>query len=128
MTALLRLMDESPGAAPVEVGTLRLASDRVTLREVIRRRLEGGKENSVAGNSLSFRGNSNLRRKERILNGTRKTGTSIDERHALICKDIEGRKLIVLLDGQQVSDLDAEFMVSGQNTLTFLKLVPLAGG
>lgn len=128
MTALLRLMDESPGAAPVEVGTLRLASERVTVREVIRRRLEGRKENSMAGNSLSFRGENDLRRKELILNGTRKTGASIDEQYALICKAIENRKLIVLLDGQQVSDLDAEFTVSNQNTLTFLKLVPLAGG
>lgn len=68
MTALLRLIDEAPGATPVEVGTLELASERVTVREVIRRRLADGKEKSLSGNSLSFRGDSDLRRKERILN------------------------------------------------------------
>jgi len=129
MTALLRLIDETPGATPVEVGTLRLASERVTVREVIRRRLEDEEERLKAKRtSLPFRGMQKLRARESVLNEGRSAGGNIDEELQNICRAIERQNLIVLFNGQQLSDPDAEISVTGEEAMIFVQLVPLRGG
>jgi len=129
MTALLRLIDETLGAAPIEVGTLRLASERVTLREVIRRRLEDEERRLMAKKSvLPFRGTQKLGAKELILNQARSSDLKIAKELEKICRAIEGQKLIVLFNDQQLSDPNAEIAVTGEESMTFLQLVPLKGG
>ncbi len=129
MTALLRLIDETPGTTPVEVGTLRLASERVTVREVIRRRLEAEEKQKISKRSfLSFRGMEKLAAKESVLNQTRPMDWKIDKELENICRAIEQQRLIVLFNDQQLSDPDAEVAVTGAESMTFLQLVPLKGG
>lgn len=129
MTALLRLIDESPGATPVEVGTLKLASERVTVREVIRRRLADEEERLKANRSLlSFQGRQKVQTREAILNQARAPGGNIDDELEKFCRTIEQQKLIVLFNDRQLSDPDAEISVTGEEEMTFLQLVPLQGG
>ena len=129
MTALLRLIDETPGAAPVEVVTLKLASERVTVREVIRRRLEEEEKREISKRSfIPFRGKEKLEAKESVLNQTRPTDWKIDRELENICRAIEQQRVIVLFNDQQLSDPDAEVAVTGEEAMTFLQLVPLQGG
>lgn len=129
MTALLRLIDETPGAAPVEVGTLRLASERVTVREVIRRRLEDeiGKINSSGG--LPFAGLVQPLARERELNPDRRTAhVDFEKQFRVACDAFSNTGILALFDGRQLTDLDDHLVLTGDDTITFIKLVPLRGG
>ena len=129
MTALLRLIDESPGATPVEVGTLRLASERVTLREVIRRRLEEEIEKINSIGALSYAGLIQPLPRERELNSDRKTHhVDFENQYRVACEAFSNARILAWFDGRQLMDLDEHLVLTGDDTITFIKLVPLRGG
>ncbi|MEU5096815.1 hypothetical protein [Streptomyces sp. NPDC020996] len=94
--------------------------ERVTLREVLRRRVS--EEFGRHGRSELTGGVGN----------TRQSGADRprDAQHAfeLALEAFHRRRFVVLVGDRQVEDLDDEVVLSPDEDITFLKLVPLAGG
>ncbi|MEV6332384.1 hypothetical protein [Streptomyces sp. NPDC051909] len=94
--------------------------EQVTLREVLRRRVF---------DEVSQRGGSVLTGKEV---STRQLGAARpgDPQHAfeLALEAFKHQGFVVLVGDRQIDDLDDEVVLSPDEEITFLKLVPLAGG
>ena len=134
MAAVLRYYDHAPGqrrAAPTE-RVLRLASERVSLREIIRRRVECEVAAYNSGEPASlFEGLVQPTDSERELNGYRLRNRRLldaDEQVRVACEAFERRGFIVLFDERQVENLDEHLVLTGANRLAFLRLMPLVGG
>lgn len=127
----LRVYDHVPGARRSAAGDLYLASSRVTVRELIRQRVETEVAAYNAGPAGIFAGLIQPTRSELMLNGYR-----LDRRRTLgaaaqvqvAWAQFEKRGFILLFDDRQVESLDEELTLTGENTTVFLRLVPLVGG
>jgi hypothetical protein len=129
--AVLRVFDEAPGRKRAAAVTLRLATERVSIRDLIRSRVE----EEVAAYNRSrgevFTGLVQPTASERLLNGYRvKKGQVLDveEQIRVALSSFERNGFVVLFDDRQIDSLDEEVVLTGENTLTFLKLMPLVGG
>ena len=108
---------------------VQLVSEHVTVRELIRARVhqEVRSFNAEAGT----RGVGELSAVERALNnGTTQRKQRVDaERQTEIALDGFRRGHVLLLVGdRQIDDIDEELTLSPSSSVTFLRLVPLAGG
>ncbi|WP_324788313.1 hypothetical protein [Streptomyces sp. H51] len=96
------------------------AGERVTLREVLRRRVfeEFGRR---GGSELAGRvGNARQPGADRPRDAWHAFESALEAFHR--------RQFVVLVGDRQVEDLDDEVVLSPDEDITFLKLVPLAGG
>jgi hypothetical protein len=129
--AVLRVFDEVPGQKRKEGAQLRLATHRISLRDVIRRRVE---EEVTAFNKSGaevYRGLVQPTASEKLLNGFKvKPGRIVDagEQVKVAFNAFARNGFVVLLDDRQVESLDAELVLKPDSTVTFLRLVPLVGG
>jgi hypothetical protein len=110
---------------------LELASERVTVRELICRRVE----HEVAEHNRSlpeyFQGLVQPTDAERVLNGYRlRRHREIDaeQQCRLALEAFETNGFLLLVDDRQVGALDEEVTLTRGTELRFLKLVPLVGG
>ncbi|MBO0652957.1 hypothetical protein J1792_09185 [Streptomyces triculaminicus] len=133
--AKVRLVDETTSGERRDAWALEWPEARLTLREVIRRRVF---EEVAALDAARAEGGQGLVKPtetERLLNGN---GTGTDQRearHTLPQKHYEraladfGRNgFLVLVGDRQIWDLDEEVDLTAGAEITFLKLVPLVGG
>jgi len=130
MTLALKIIDQTPGAHPPVARQLRLASERITLRELLTRRIE----EEVA----AFNGGDNEIRplvvpseQERRLNGEPlKQRRNVDAARQLetAIEAFQRTRILVVVDRVQVLDLDRELTVTPDSEVRFIKLVPLVGG
>ncbi|MEU1373862.1 hypothetical protein ABZ442_09380 [Streptomyces triculaminicus] len=139
--AKVRLVDETTSGERRDAWALEWPEARLTLREVIRRRVF---EEVAALDAARAEGGHGLVKPtetERLLNGNGNatgTGTGTDQREArntLPQKHYEraladfGRNgFLVLVGDRQIWDLDEEVDLTADAEITFLKLVPLVGG
>jgi hypothetical protein len=129
----VRVRDESTGAGRRDPGELllRLESERVTVRELIRSRVWQEVSEYNARADGVFRGLVQPSEAERELNGYRlPQGRRIDfeaQLDAALEAFARGRVLL-LVDDRQVEALDQEMEVRPGCEVTFVRLVPLAGG
>jgi hypothetical protein len=130
MTLALKIIDQTPGAHPPAVRQLRLASERITLRALLTRRIE---EEVAALNAGDYA----IRplvvaptEQERRLNGEPKRPARIDATRQLAAaiEAFQRTRILVVVDRRQVLDLDEEFTVTPDSEVRFIKLVPLVGG
>lgn len=132
-TVLLR---DQVGFARPDVGeprALALPVQQITLRELIRARVQAEVEEYNARPSHRFYGLVQPAEAERLLNGYAyelPRGRPLDWRRQVerAVEAFEGNGFIVLVDDRQVTELDAPIAVGPATTVTFLKLVPLVGG
>lgn len=122
MLAALRIVDETPTGEPIHAYTLELASERITVRELIERRVrtEAVRHNRrVPANA--FRGfvQPELRAAGRI---------DADEQVKVALQAFETNGYFMLFDDRQVESLDEEIVLTKTSTATFVKLMPLVGG
>jgi len=131
MQTLLRLVDETPGQPRRPAGTLRLVSERVTAREVIRRRVEeevaayNGKQGEI------FQGLVQPTESELALNGYRmKKSRKLDaeEQVRVATNAFERNRIVLLFEDRQLERLDEPVTLTPDATITFLRLIPLVGG
>ena len=132
MAAALKFYDYIPGARR-EPGfrELRLATERVSAREIIQRRVEEEVEAFNRNAEPMFRGLVQPAGSDRVGAAFRVPAQRrIDaaEQVRIACEAFERRRFVLLFDERQLETLDETVVLDGDNTVTFLRLVPLVGG
>jgi hypothetical protein len=129
MPVALRIVDQTLGVHPPSVRELRLASERITLRALLKRRIDEEVAEMNAGGDR-IRPLVTPTEQERQLNGDKPAGWSVDPARQLAAavEAFERRRIVIIVDGRQMSDLDQPITVTPGTEVRFLKLVPLVGG
>ena len=132
MTVLLRTIDQVPGASTVEGPELSFLVGQVTAREIIRARVTAEVERHNSEREphafvglvqpLPVEQQLNPARPERprALNAQRQIEVALEA--------VRKGRVIILFNGEQVTDIDAPLVVTPVSEARFLKLVPLVGG
>jgi len=131
MQAVLKIWDETPGQGKRAAAELKLASERVTAAELIRRRVEAEVEAHNAKSGEVFQGLIQPSESERVLNGYKlKKRRKLDPENQVKVALEAFRKstFILLFDDRQIEDPDEYVIVTPDSEAVFLKLVPLVGG
>jgi hypothetical protein len=129
--AVLRIVDCTASGEVVNRVELRLASERIKVREVIERRVREEVARYNEAQPGYFKGLVQPTDAEVTLNGfkvrqRRKIDADEQCRKAIEAFDANG--FFLLVDDRQLTDLDQEIGVTDDTTVQFLKLVPLVGG
>jgi len=135
-----------PSSAALPPVQLKLASERVTVREIIRCAVREQVERLLREKQMDARNvRAALERQylseadvhDQVLTGKVRFPSEADGQVPSIDVEVEterafdgfrSRAFRVLIDDQAAEDLDREFIVHPRTTVTFLRLVPLAGG
>jgi len=129
MSVALKIVDQTLGVHPPISRELRLVSERITLRELLKRRIdEEVAELNAGGNEIKPLVAQT--EQERRLNGERPSRRAVDPERQLAAalEAFERNRFVVIVDHQQVLDLDQPIVVTATTEVRFLKLVPLVGG
>lgn len=111
--------------------TIRLASARLTVRDLIRERVRQEVEDFNHKQSELYNGLVQPTDTERTLNGFKfRTMRKLDwlEQFDKAIEGFQRNAFILLVDDSQVDDLDQVIAISRETQVTFVKLVPLVGG
>jgi hypothetical protein len=128
---VVRFVDETTAGARADRWCLELIEERMTLRELIRRRIFQEVAEFNAASLTEFRGLVQPSDTERTLNGYRvRPGRRIDpeEQFARAVEAFGRNGFVVLTGNHQLLDLDEEIDLAAAAEVTFLKLVALVGG
>jgi hypothetical protein len=125
----LPVRDETTSGESRSAGTFQFDTARLTLREIIRLRVEQEVARFNSADYEMFQGLVQPEESERILNGVR-TRPVLDaqKQFAKAIAAFKGNGFLVLLDDRQIMDLDEILHLTAQSKITFLRLVPLVGG
>jgi hypothetical protein len=118
------------GVHPPITRELRLVSERITLRELLKRRIDEEVAELNAGRD-EIRPLVAPTEHERRLNGEKPIRRRlVDPERQLVAavEAFERNRFVVIVDHQQVLDLDQPIVVTPTTEVRFLKLVPLVGG
>jgi hypothetical protein len=133
MAISISIRDETTSGEILHESVLDLLTARVTVHEMIRERIL--QEVSAFNRLLAehpFRGLVQPTAAETLLNAAPigKDNRAVDwrEQFEVACAAFERNGFVVLVDDRQVENLDDEIAVRAETTVSFLKLVPLAGG
>lgn len=133
MGAMLRIVDETSTGERLHEMTieLRLVREKMTVRELIARRIRAEVRAHNARPVDIYRGLVQPTEAERVLNGYRlQKPRQIDE-EAQVSKAIEAFErngFLLFVGDAQEDDLDAEIVLGEDVQVSFVKLVPLVGG
>jgi len=130
MSVMLKIVDKEIGAAEIAGPDLLVPLLTVSAREILRLRVEAEIErfNETRGASPLLIA---PHWRETELNPERKSRFRPIELAPQIARAIEAvekRRIIMLLDGRQVTDLDEMFVLTPTSEARFVRLVPLKGG
>lgn len=131
MSTTLVLYDETLSGERTPACTLDFPSERVTVRELVRRRVHQEVQDYNLRLPEVFRGLVQPTDAERALNGYRlRAPRRIDweTQAARALEAFERNGFMVLVGDRQAESLDEEIVVRLDTTVSFLKLVPLVGG
>lgn len=131
--AVITLYDETLSGARTPALSLSLLSARISLRELLRRRVyEEVQLHNAAPAESPFRGLVTPTDAERLLNGEKPAAArrfvDWEAQFARACEAFERNGFFVLVDDRQVENLDDELTLTVNTTVSFVKLVPLVGG
>jgi hypothetical protein len=127
----IRIFDAPLHGERNPAGRILLEAGPATLRDLIRGRLQQEVERYNQALPEAFQGLVQPEESEQILNGFRmKTKRPLD--WEVQCRrafsSFEKNGFLVLVDGQQVTELDLPFDLHEDSEIDFIKLVPLVGG
>src|ERR1700681_1881287 len=129
MPLALALHDETTSGESRSAGTFQFDTATLTLRELIRLRVQQEVARFNAADYEMFRGLVQPDESERILNGVRSRPVlDGQQQFAKAITAFKSNGFLVLLDDRQIMDLDETLHLTSRSKLTFLRLVPLAGG
>ncbi len=131
MEAALPIFDETPGAERKPAVTLSLASERITARDLIRRRVEQEVAAFNAAKNDVFQGLIQPSESERLLNGyklKKRRPLDVEEQVTVALEAFANNGFVLLFDDRQIEELDEAIVVTPESTATFLRLIPLVGG
>ncbi len=128
---IVTFVDETTSGGRSDGWGLEIAEERLTVRELIRRRVFQEVAEYNARGPEVFQGLVRPRDAERVLNGyamrtPRRMDPEAQTERAL--KAFAGNGFLVLVGDRQVTGLDDEIELALGTEITFLKLVPLVGG
>lgn len=129
MALTLSMLDETTKGERRNAGDFRFENETLTLREMIRHRIEQEVERFNTSDLEVFQGLIPPGETERILNPERKRPV-LDWRkqYARALTAFEGNGFLVFVNDRQITDLDETIHLTPQTRVAFLKLVPLMGG
>lgn len=127
MSVALKIVDQTPGVHPPAIRQLRLASERITLRELFTRRIEEEVAALNAG-SDAMRPLVAPTEREQSLNERPRKMIDAGRQLAAAIEAFERTRILVVVNDRQVMDLDQPLIVSPDSEVRFIKLVPLVGG
>ncbi|MFG1669729.1 hypothetical protein [Streptomyces sp. Y7] len=128
---IVTFVDETTSGSRGDGWGLEIAEERLTVRELIRRRVFQEVAEYNARTPEVFQGLVQPRDAERVLNGyAMRTARRIDPeaQTELALKGFAGNGFLVLVGGRQITDPDEEIELPLGTEITFLKLVALVGG
>lgn len=130
MSVALRIVDQTLGVHPPITRELRLVSERITLRELLKRRIDEEVAELNAGGGDEIKPLVTPMDQERRLNGEKPLRRTVDPGRQLAAalEAFERNRIVVIVDHQQVLELDQPIVVTPTTEVRFLKLVPLVGG
>jgi hypothetical protein len=138
MAALLKVIDERWGSDRTRMAgpELRLASERVSAREIISQRVAAevetlNRRQEAHDRTRSFLIEVDASSPEALLNPVlrkrrRNFDTNKETQHAV--EAFEAQRFIMLLDNRQIENLDVEVGLTPDSEVVFLYLSPLRGG
>jgi hypothetical protein len=130
--AVVTIVDETTSGTRTDGWGMEIAEERITLRELIRRRVfQEAAELNAAGVPAVGGGLVKALPTARSLNGHRAGWSGrIDpeQQFALAVTAFSRNGFVVLVGDHQPLELDEELDLSVDTDVTFLKLVPLVGG
>ncbi|GGM25587.1 hypothetical protein GCM10011608_08080 [Micromonospora sonchi] len=130
--ATVTFVDESTAGARTPAWALRIFEERLTLRELIRRRIHQEVAEHNAATPAPRRLLVQPTSIERTLNGepAERSHRRVDaQRQVALAEEAFTRNgFVVLVGDRQVEELDDEVDLRRDTEVTFLKLVPLVGG
>ena len=130
MSVMLKVIDKEMGAAEVAAPDLLVPLLTISAREILRLRVEAEVEryNETCGAAALL---IEPHWRETSLNPDRKSrfrALKLEPQVAVASEAIEKGRVIMLLDGRQVTDLDEKFVLTPASEARFIRLVPLQGG
>jgi hypothetical protein len=131
MATALTIHDQGTSGGRIRSFKLQLASERVTVRELIERRVTQEVEDYNRAQPEYFQGLVQPTDAERVLNGYRlRQRRMLDaaEQCSKALEAFERNGFFVLVDDRQLDRLDDEISVRPNTEVSFVKLVPLIGG
>lgn len=128
---IVTFVDETTSGGRSDGWGIEIAEERLTVRELIRRRVFQEVAEYNARTPEVFQGLVQPQDTERVLNGyavrsRRRIDPEAQTEQAL--KAFAGNGFLVLVGDRQVTDLDDEIELGLGTEITFLKLVALVGG
>ena len=131
MPTTVTIRDETLGGESSPTWDLNVASERITVRELIRSRVyqEVQDYNQQCGHV--FHGLVQPEEAEKTLNGWRlKKPRLLDwkKQFERAVEAFEANRILILVNDRQAESLDEEFVIESQTSVTFLRLTPLVGG
>ncbi|MEV4713691.1 hypothetical protein [Micromonospora sp. NPDC049374] len=130
--ATVTFVDESTAGARIPAWALQIFEERLTLRELIHRRIHQEVAEHNAASPEPRRLLVQPTATERALNGDRgeppRRRVDPQRQIALAEQAFRGNGFVVLVGDRQVEELDDEVDLRRDTEVTFLKLVPLVGG
>ena len=128
---LLKVLDETTTGVKEVAVELDFEVQRITVRELLEKRVYKEVSDFNRNPPRRFKGLVEPTEKERRLNesATKKT-KPIDwkKQYEKALKSFEQNQFLILVDRTQVTSLDEEFDIDEDTEVSFLKIVPLAGG
>lgn len=130
MSVMLKIVDKQMGAAEIVAPDLLVPLLTVSAREILKLRVEAEVEryNDTAGAAALL---VEPHWRETALNPDRQQrfrALKLEPQVALAIEAVEKRRIIMLLDGHQVTDLDETYLLTPASEARFIRLVPLKGG
>lgn len=131
MEAILKIYDETPGGPRAEPTELHLASERITVADLIRRRVAEEVQAYNAKRGEVFQGLVQPTESEQVLNGFKprtQRKLSVDKQVEAALEGFRNNGFLLLFDDRQIDDPDEWLTVTPDSSAVFIKLVPLVGG
>ena len=129
MLLTLSIVDETTAGKREHAGTFQFDTVTLTLRDLIRLRVQQEVKRFNDAQSGAFRGLVQPEESERLLNGIReRVVLDWEKQYEIAITAFKGNGFLVLLDDLQMTDLDETLHLTEQSKVTFLRLVPLMGG
>ncbi|HUU94849.1 MAG TPA: hypothetical protein VM487_03850 [Phycisphaerae bacterium] len=130
MPTTLRIRDESVSGETLGESVLEFVTERITVRELIRSRVYQEVQDYNLRRTSRGPQLVQLGAADRVRNGKAHTGGQVDWKPQVesAIKAFEQNRVIIVVGDRQVESLDDEITIAPETCVTFLKVVPLAGG
>ena len=128
MTFTLSIRDETTAGERLDETVLDFLTERITVRELIRSRVYQEVQDYNVGKNSRFRGLVQPLETERQLNPAERREVDWKHQFEVAQEAFQRNGFLILVGDRQVEHLDDEILIEPSTQVSFVRLVPLAGG